>query len=110
MTKSRICPFTGDTVIAIEYVPQWPPEWGVKIGEVGYNLRAALDYLVFQLSGEGGEHPENSRTAFPISEQADDYWRTRGKRKSYRDQCLADVDAKWAEQINLYNHSISIPG
>jgi hypothetical protein len=55
-----------------------PPEtfvvmrFGVVVGEVAYNLRAALDYLVFQLASlDSGS--EQSDTQFPISDDPDKF-------------------------------------
>ena len=50
------------------YVPQ---DFSVVIGEVFYNFRAALDYLVFALAD--GQH----RTQFPIDETRKDFLRHR---------------------------------
>lgn len=44
-----------------------PPEWSVVIGELIYNLRAALDYLVYGLAWVGSG-VEQSRTQFLIED------------------------------------------
>jgi hypothetical protein len=43
----------------------WPPRAGILIGETCYNLRAALDYLVFELAKLDSGAPQNG-TQFPI--------------------------------------------
>jgi hypothetical protein len=80
-------------------VPMRPRKWGLIIGDIGNNLRAALDYLVFQLS----KASEETRTSFPISETEEDYLRPRGRKKlSYRDTCLVGVEPIWAEKIDSF--------
>lgn len=45
--------------------PQPPIEWSIRAGEFAYNLRSALDHLVWQLVEVNGGKPSNSN-AFPI--------------------------------------------
>jgi hypothetical protein len=90
---------TGAQLVWIEDVPAYPRKWGLIVGDIGNNLRSALDYLVFQLA----EDPEKDRTAFPISETEADYLRPRGRKKlNYRDVCLAGVEPVWAEKIDSF--------
>jgi hypothetical protein len=88
---------TGERMVRIVEFPEWPPSWSVLVGELGHNLRSALDHLVFQLATDA----EKNRTAFPISLTEDAYLRPRGRdRISYRDQCLVGVDPRWAATID----------
>jgi hypothetical protein len=94
-------PDTGEYVMKIGQPPELPHEWAGIVGDIGHNLRSALDYLVYELAVKGGGNPERERTAFPISDDRDDYWKPRGRRKiSYRDQCLAGVDERWRRKID----------
>ena len=49
-----------------------PPMVGVLIGETIYNLRAALDYLIYELAFLDSTHIQN-KTQFPI-EDSEDGW------------------------------------
>lgn len=70
----------GQTVTAV-MPPFPPPEIAARIGEFIYNLRAALDYLVFQLAIlESGKEVDG--TQFPIVKKPEDFKRVR--RKSLR--------------------------
>ena len=61
----------GLTLSAI-WPPEPPPMFGVRIGEIVHNLRAALDYLVFQLAIlDSGS--EQQGTQFPIESTADGF-------------------------------------
>ena len=46
-------------------VSKAPIEWSIRAGEVAYNLRSALDHLVWQLVKANDKNP-CSRNAFPI--------------------------------------------
>lgn len=50
--------FRGET-------PKAPIDWSVRLGEILYNLRSALDHLVWQLVLANGQEP-GRHTAFPI--------------------------------------------
>jgi hypothetical protein len=43
----------------------FPPLCSILIGETAYNLRAALDYLVYELAWSNLEHEPEERTQFP---------------------------------------------
>ena len=61
----------------------WPPmvsvaRFSIIIGETIYNLRAALDYLVYALAlKDSGQTQE--RTQFPIEGRPDNFWRRAGR-------------------------------
>ena len=54
--------YRGDT-------PKEPIQWSVRAGEFAYNLRSALDHLVWQLVEVNGKRPR-SRSAFPIQHKS----------------------------------------
>jgi hypothetical protein len=52
-----------------------PEELSILVGETVYNLRSALDYLVFELALlDSGQ--EQEKTQFPIESRADVRWKT----------------------------------
>ena len=53
--------YRGDT-------PKVPVQWSIRAGEFAYNLRSALDHLVWQLVLANGECPDRN-TEFPIQAQ-----------------------------------------
>src|SRR6266568_4630919 len=50
-----------------------PDDIPLLIGECVYNFRAALDYLVFELSREDSGDPNPLRTQFPVYTNRDDF-------------------------------------
>jgi hypothetical protein len=100
---------TGQRIFKIPNVPRWP-SWEVIVGEIGHNLRSALDYVVYQLA----VNSEEQRTAFPISTSEKAYLKPRGRRKvSYRNTCLAGVDPKWAawiDKLQPFNDPFPVDG
>lgn len=78
-------------------IPKPPGRWAVVVGEIGHDLRSALDYLIFQLADEAEEH----RTQFPISDGRRAYFKPRKRQSlSYRDKCLHGVPDQWARWID----------
>ena len=49
-----------------------PIEWSIRVGEVLYNLRSALDHLVWQLVLANGEEPARNNQ-FPILDEAEEW-------------------------------------
>jgi len=58
-------PKTGWHVVRGQNVPEAPREWGAALGDFGYNLRAALEYIVEVLLVANGSAPERTNQ-FPI--------------------------------------------
>ena len=54
--------------------PNGPIEWSVRFGEILYNLRSALDHLVWQLVLANGKKP-GRHNAFPIVKDEGDWQR-----------------------------------
>ena len=52
--------------------PETVYEYSIAVGEIAYNLRSALDHLIWQLVSANGESP-NHRNEFPIFLDAGDY-------------------------------------
>lgn len=92
----------GDWVVRIPQPPVFPAKWGVVVGEISYNARAALDHLVYLLAMKGGGKPDRERTAFPIFESKDDYCRPgRGRdKRTNRDKYLAGVADIWKSRVD----------
>lgn len=74
---SSLIKVEGHTVSAI-WPPQPPPMFGVRAGEIVYNLRAALDYLVYRLASlDAGKIIET--TQFPIEDTPEGFKRRRSR-------------------------------
>ena len=62
--------FSGET-------PSTPIEWSIRLGEILYNLRSALDHLVWQLVLANGQTP-GRHNAFPIV-KTEEAWKKQAK-------------------------------
>lgn len=87
-------------LIHVPAPPALPREWWILVGQLGTNARAALDYLVYELSVYGHGDPDKDRTQFPISESQDDYLRSGRGGITYRDRSLAGVDERFRRRID----------
>ena len=66
----------GGYAVVFPQVQEPPPGLSVRVGEMIYNLRAALDYVVFELARhDSGEAQEG--TQFPIEDREDVFRKTR---------------------------------
>jgi len=72
---------TAEDQLKFKILKTPPLKWAMRIGEVGYNLRAALDHLVFQLAVWNNSNPEDKRTQFPIIIEPAQYFGGRNWRK-----------------------------
>lgn len=59
-------------VIVSDNMPKTPIDYSIRVGEIAYNLRSALDHLVWQLVIYNGREP-SSRNEFPIYSGEDQY-------------------------------------
>ena len=59
--------------------PETVYEYSIAVGEIAYNMRSALDHLIWQLVSANGEAP-NRRHEFPIFLDARDYRKSAGDR------------------------------
>jgi hypothetical protein len=103
-------PNTGEKVVYFAQEPVLPRDWGLDVGQLVNNARTALDHLVYALAIEGGGNPEEAKTAFPIFEDRDEYWKVRGRgarKTTVRDQYLDGVDETWRKKVDAvqpYRH------
>lgn len=80
--------------------PQPPLDIGITAGEVAYNLRAALDYLVFELAVlDSGE--ANMRTQFPIETSPDGFEARKKPHKSGAPNWLTGVSHEHCGMIEM---------
>lgn len=82
---------TGEQVVCIETVRECPLRWAVIFGEIGHNLRSALDHLVYELARVRNSNPSGAKTSFPIYSIHDTYWTPRKKRASPREEATVGV-------------------
>lgn len=59
-------------VIELPELPAPDPKWSILVGESVYNLRAALDYLVYALAHLDSGSPQE-RTQFPIFQKSEHF-------------------------------------
>lgn len=59
-------------VIELPNLPPADPNWSILVGEAVYNLRAALDYLVFALAHLDSGSPQK-QTQFPICRKPEEF-------------------------------------
>ena len=106
--------------------PNAPIEWSVSVGEVLYNLRSALDHLVWQLVLGNGQKPGRNNE-FPVVNSHDDWqdatrWKLTGVGDDVKEQIRRlqpytgginlpfDVSAFWTLQslcnIDKHRHPI----
>ncbi|MDE0145225.1 MAG: hypothetical protein OXI53_00015 [Nitrospira sp.] len=60
--------------------PSAPIEWSVRVGEILYNLRSALDHLVSQLLLANGQEPSH-QNAYPIVNEESEWSRNKHRLK-----------------------------
>lgn len=89
---TKFDPETGEKVLSLRILKHPKnPEWGLILGDVIHNLRAALDHLVWQLVILNGEKPRR-QNAFPIIGTKSEYWEvSKGHSESVRDYRLRGV-------------------
>jgi hypothetical protein len=96
-------PEAGEKIVYFAEEPYLPRSWGIDVGQMVNNARTALDHLIYALAVEAGGNPELDKTAFPIFQDRDEYWKTRGRgtrKTTVRDQYLAGVDEAAREKID----------
>lgn len=71
-TEEHVWVFRGETPIV-------PIDWSVRLGEIFYDLRSALDHLVWQLVLSNEQVP-GRHTAFPVVRNEED-WEGRARRE-----------------------------
>jgi hypothetical protein len=95
-------PQSGDQVFEAAEPPRFKRSWGVIVGEIAHNCRSALDWLIHVLITESGGEP-HGKTAFPISETEDGYFRVvRRGGITYRDWLLDGLSDSLKERIDAF--------
>jgi hypothetical protein len=95
----------GYTVSVVNWPADPPPDIAITAGEVVYNLRAALDYLVFELAILGSGEV-NLRTQFPIEDKPEVFKARRRPDRRGRPNWLTGVDCAHCaaiEALQPYN-------
>lgn len=86
-------PDMGYCLYSFSKIPPIPDDIGLRIGEILYNYRCALDHLIWQLVLSAGNKPSN-RNEFPIFNNIIEYEHCKGdKLKGVTDTVVAIVDA-----------------
>src|SRR5215204_3286604 len=62
----------GELVLPFAEVPELPPRLSILVGEVLYQVRSALDHMIWQLIVAEGHTPP-PKSGFPIFSQEDGY-------------------------------------
>ena len=84
--------------------PEVPIEWSIRAGEILYNLRSAMDHLVWQLVLANGEEPTQVNQ-FPILDEEME-WADRTT-KSLKG--VADDDKKRIRYLQPFNPFLALP-
>lgn len=69
-------PDTGGYAVMFPQLEQPTPTLSIRVGEAIYNLRAALDYVVFELARHDSGQPQEG-TQFPIEDREEVFRQTR---------------------------------
>ena len=83
--------------------PNGPIEWSVRLGEILYNLRSALDHLVWQLVLANEQTP-GRRNAFPIVNDECDW-----KRATRQLEGVAPEDQQIIRYLQPFTGGINLP-
>src|SRR5262249_45023002 len=72
--------------------PQASMRIPILVGEICYNLRTALDYLIFKLAKLDSGHPQK-KTQFPIDDDEDDFKRhAKSQLKGLNARHIAEIE------------------
>ena len=96
-TDEQVWMYRGET-------PKVPLEWSVRIGEILYNLRSALDHLVWQLVLVNGQTPGRHNT-FPIVSDKSKW----NKEKSRKLKGISQRDEEMIRRLQPYTGGINLP-
>ncbi len=81
-------------IIVSENLPEVPIGYSIRVGEIAYTLRSALDQLAWQLVIYNGKTPRCGRAAFPIANKE------KTTKKQYRKWARDKVDGMAQEHID----------
>ncbi|MDE2734093.1 MAG: hypothetical protein OXI72_06845 [Gemmatimonadota bacterium] len=96
-TDEQIWIYRGET-------PKVPLGWSVRIGEILYNLRSALDHLVWQLVLINGQTP-GQYNSFPIVSDKSKW----DKEKSRKLKGISQKDEEMIRRLQPYTGGINLP-
>ena len=85
--------------------PNVPIEWSVRLGEILYNLRSALDHLIWRLVLANGREP-GWRNEFPIVKKQSD-WQSQKTQKKLKG--VSSTVKTMVEQLQPYAGGINLP-
>ena len=87
--------------------PNVPIEWFIRLGEILYNLRSALDHLVWQLVFANGREP-GRHNSFPIIKNEDD-WQTQKTEKRWMLKGVSQSAEDTIQCLQPYTGGINLP-
>ena len=96
-TDEQVWIYRGET-------PKVPLGWSVRIGEILYNLRSALDHLVWQLVLANGQTPGRHNT-FPIVSDESNW----NKEKSRKLKGMNEKDEEMIWRLQPYTGGMNLP-
>ena len=96
-TDEQVWIYRGET-------PKVPLEWSVRIGEILYNLRSALDHLVWQLVLVNGQTPGRHNT-FPIVTD-ESKW---DEEKTRKLKGISQRDEEMIRRLQPYTGGVTLP-
>lgn len=73
-TKTEYHPKRHAFAVVVETIPLLPPDWGLRLGDIAFNYRSALDHLAWAVVSQGKKPPailgeKKSRgIVFPVSD------------------------------------------
>ena len=91
--------FRGET-------PSVPIDWSVTLGEILYNLRSALDHLIWQLVRANGQCP-GRHNAFPIVKE-DDGWEKQ-KKGQWALSGVSESAVEMIRRLQPYTGGVGLP-
>ena len=83
--------------------PNVPIEWSIRLGEILYNLRSALDHLVWQLVIANGREP-GRHNAFPIIDKQHNWHEATSQLKG-----VSSTVETMVERLQPYTGGINLP-
>ena len=86
--------------------PDAPVEWSIRLGETLYNLRSALDHLVWQLVLANGQKP-GSHNKFPITTNHESWQKVKVENKYLRG--MSQRHEAMIGYLQPYTGGISLP-
>lgn len=98
--EEQVWVFRGET-------PTVPIDWSVRLGEILYNLRSALDHLVWQLVCANGQRP-GRHNAFPIV-KSDKVWGEQQAKTQWTLSGVSESTADMIRRLQPYTGGLGLP-